>query len=92
MQAGAVIFVFGMLMLGRGLIDVFRSEAVAASNRRRNALVESGRTGAIPTRFSETRRRHAESPAEVRRQGKNVLWFSAAMLVFAVLVMMLSGS
>lgn len=83
--------VFGLLLLGRGLLDVFRSEAVAAANRRRNARVSSGATGGVPATFSEKRRPHAERPDEVKRQGKNVLWFSGALIAVGVVVMMLSG-
>jgi hypothetical protein len=87
MLAGEIILVFGLFSLGRGLLDVFRSEAVARSNRGLNERIKSGRSGAMPGQ-----RRHAEDPAEVRRQGKNVLWFSAATLVTGVVVMALSSS
>jgi hypothetical protein len=87
METGGIILVFGVLLLGRGLIDVLFSDAVAASNRRRNDRVRSGVTGGIPATFQERRRPHAEGKAEVRRQGKNVLWFGAATILIGVAVM-----
>lgn len=89
METGAIILVFGLFLLGRGLIDVLRCEAVAASNRRRNERVRSGLTGGIPATFNERRRPHAEGAAEVRRQGKNVLWFGAATIAVGIVVMTL---
>lgn len=84
LQTGATILVFGLFLLFRGLLDVFRSEAVATANRGLNArrVRENVHSG----------RRHAESPAEVRRQGKNVLWFSAGTITLGIVFMMLSGS
>lgn len=87
MEAGKIILVFGVFLLGRGLLDVFRCESVALQNRHLNERIKRGGSGALPGR-----RPHAESPAEVRRQGKRVLWFSAATLVTGVIVMALSSS
>ena len=83
LQPGATILVFGLFLLGRGLLDVFRSEAVATANRGLNArrVRENVHSG----------RRHAESSTEVRRQGRNVLWFSAATITVGIAVMILSG-
>ena len=86
---GAVILVFGLLSLGRGLLDVFCSNAVAESNRRRNKAVREGRLGGPPATFGEMRRPHAESPSDVRAKGKNVLWFGGALCVIGITLMLL---
>ncbi len=77
--------------MGRGFIDVVWSESVADFNRRRNARVRSGKTGGIPATFEERRIPHAEKAADVRRKGKNVLWFAGALIAVGTAVMMLSG-
>ena len=87
METGGIVFFFGMLILGRGLIDVMFSNAVAASNRRRNDRVRSGATGGFPSTFQDMRRPHSEGAAEVRRQGINVLWFGSATILVGIAVM-----
>ena len=87
LQTGSVLFVFGFLLLVRGLLDVFRADAVAEANRGLNARINSGRSGAMLNQ-----RRHAEKPADVRRQGKRVLWFSALTLAVSIGLMALSST
>lgn len=86
MNIGAIVLVFGLLLTGRGLFDMFRSGAVADSNRRRNAKVRSGRSN-IPATFQEMRRPHAEDASIVRRQGHNVLYFGLVTVAVGVIVM-----
>ena len=86
MNIGATVLVFGLLMLIRGLLDVFRCQAVAVANRGLNARRRSSNTGAMPNQPL-----HAEDPAEVRRQGKNVLWFSAVTIAVGVVLMVASS-
>ena len=89
MNYGAIILVFGLLIVGRGLLDVFCSGSVAESNRRRNKAVREGRLGGPPAAFGEMRRPHAESATKVRSQGKKVLWFGGALCVLGIALMII---
>ena len=88
MNIGAIVLVFGLFLTGRGLLDMFRSGAVADSNRRRNQRVRSGRAN-IPATFREMRQPHAEDAPTVRRQGRNVLYFGLATVAVGVVLMIL---
>ena len=89
MNYGSIILVFGLFIVGRGLLDVFRSGAVAESNHRRNKAVREGRLGGAPATFGEMRRPHAETAKTVRSQGKNVLWFGGALCAIGIALMIL---
>lgn len=87
MQGGGIILSFGLLFIGRGLLDVFRSTAVAEANRRRNAHIRSGRS-----RISfASANYYAEDAAGVRIQGKRVLWFGGIVTAVGMAVLIFAG-
>ncbi len=87
MNYGAMILIFGLFLVGRGLLDVFRSGSVADRNRRRNKAVREGRALGVRATFYEMRNPHAETSSKVKSQGRNVLWCGGALCVIGIAVM-----
>jgi hypothetical protein len=88
-QAGAIIIVFGLLLVGRGLLDMLRSDKLAAANQRRRQSTGQ-RWFERPKTFEELRRPPPIHAITVNRQGRRVLWFGGATIVLGIAVLALS--
>jgi hypothetical protein len=82
---GAVIVVFGVLLIGRGAVDVYRNRQIADDNRHRNHRIRTG-TLNQPVPFVELRDPRPEKPWAVGTQGHRVLAFGMVVMAAGLVV------
>jgi hypothetical protein len=85
MDIGSIIVVFGVLLIGRGAIDIYRDRRIADDNRHRNHRIRTG-TLNQPVPFVELRDPRPEKPWAVRRQGHRVVAFGMVVMATGLIV------